>query len=144
MTEYEGVDRVNSLLAKKDTLENYQASAQSDAVLVDCQQLQSLEQVMGAETVAEIANLFVIEARNSLAEILEAFESNSFAQIASISHATKSGAGTLGCSILADIFKEMEMQAKDEQADELAALIPCLQDLMENSLQELMQTIQSF
>lgn len=130
-------------MANAEARKNYLVYTQSDTVLVERQQLQSLEQALGAETVVEIAELFVSEARTSVTVITEAFEHNSLAQIASTAHALKSSAGTLGCAILADIFKEMELQAKSEQTAELGALVSCVQDLLEDSLRQLMQRVEA-
>jgi HPt (histidine-containing phosphotransfer) domain-containing protein len=134
---------MNSSLAKPDTFVNFQVNRPPGAILVDRQQLQSLEQALGAASVIEIAMLFAIEARNSMAKILDAFERGSFDEIVSTAHTTKSGAATLGCMVLADIFTDMEKQARGKETAKLDALISCLQNLLEISLQQLMQRAES-
>ena len=110
--------------------------------IVDITQIQNLRDAIGAEAVIEIANLFIVEAENCIAEISDALTGNSCDEIARKAHATKSGAATLGCSNLAGLLEEIELAAKDNQADLLGPMVSTLQSYTEDSLRMLQQKLQ--
>lgn len=112
--------------------------------LVDIKQLEYLEEAIGRESFLEVANLYIAEARSSMTDILEAYESRVFVRIAGKSHSGKSGAATLGCVSLAETFKDIEVLAKQDEppVDELGQQIVRLQALLDVSLGTLFQHLE--
>ena len=116
---------------------------EGESELVDMKQLEYLEGAIGRESFLEVVNLYITEAEGSMADILDAYESRTFSQIASKSHSGKSGAATLGCASLADTFKGIEILAKqdDPPVEELGQQIVRLQALLDVSIGTLLQRI---
>ena len=115
----------------------------SEDILIDIKQLTYLKETMGSEFVVEIANLFIVEATNSMDEMLDAFEHDSYEQIASNSHTGKSGAATLGCTNLAEQFESIENAVRAEQPAYLGPMIARLQILIKDSQRALLHHVET-
>ena len=118
-----------------------QDSPQREISVVNVEITDQLALSLGPEIYNQILEVFVDQATDSVAKISRAVRFQCYDEIASLSHNMKGSASTLGCDLLAELYRMLELAAKDESPDKLVRLDAELQSATLESLNALSHSV---
>ncbi|MGZ3158005.1 MAG: response regulator [Burkholderiaceae bacterium] len=88
----------------------------------DRDEFASMQKMFGADF-AELATLYLTDSPKRITSLTEAVTEKNPARIAAVAHSLSGSCASIGATALADICKELEIQSKAEQLDNIAEML---------------------
>lgn len=89
---------------------------------VDTQQLQTLLDLLGVETLTKVRDSYIQDSQTKMVELRAAVEQQDLESVSQLSHSLKSASGNLSLNRLAELFAQMESQSNQGEASQLNEL----------------------